>query len=479
MNKKALFGANLKNERMRRGYSYADLSRLTGMPIKRWYIYETGRSFPKPENLSKILSLFGVDMDYMLQDRSNNIDIGPKEKEIFVKNLKNERIKKGYTQGELCKRAGLCRIALSKYETGVAFPRIGTISKLLNALDVDIDYMLTAHKEDLFAERDRIIEIFARNLKQERIKKGYSQGELCKRTGISNTMMSAYETGQLLPTPEKLKVLAETLELDLRYMFENEACDSIGSTYVGKTTGDGKTRPITKKDREAFAQNLKLERLKKGYLQKELSEKTGIKKRTISYYEAGRFFPCDDKMHRLLEALEVDLGYMLEERPYELSQKGMRKITIDGTSRYVSKKERGIIASNLREEMLKKGYSTKELSEKTGVAISKIHKYKAGELFPSDEILSKLLKALEVDFDYMLRGQPGNEAIDPIKEAFALNLKNERLSRGYSRQDLAEKIGVSKSTIDGYELGRFFPGASHMAKILNVLDVTLDYMLRQ
>ena len=546
MNKKALFGANLKNERMKRGYSQADLSRLTGMPTSCWLYYETGQSFPKPENVSKILALFDVDMDYMLQDRGNDIDIGEKEKKIFAENLKNERIKKGYTQGEMSKIAGICRVSLNRYEVGLAFPRIENIPKLLKALDVDINYMLMAHKENLFTGRARgmnevNIEMFARNLKQERIKKGYTQIALSKRTGISNAIISAYETGRLFPTSEKLNVLAETLgvkvdfllierecpdvitredkenfscslkrerlkkrytiedlskktgialntisqyengvfypglnkmlelakalEVDLRYMLENRDYDTTTrSTYARETTVNGKTRSITKKDRENFARNLKQERIKKGYSQKMLSEKTGIRIQVISYFEVGRFFPCDDKMYKLLKALEVDIDYMLEDRPS-------------------ARKKREAFAFNLWKARLVKGYSMKELSEKVGVSMESIRRYEGGRSIPKNETLSKLLEVLEIDFDYVFENQPDDEITTnerkALKEAFARNLRKERLGRGYTQKELAEKAGINQRTVHCYDNGRSFPEASHMAKILNVLDVTLDYMLRQ
>ena len=59
MNKKA-FGENLKNLRKQKGLSQAQLAEIIGMSAKNITKIETGKSFPRAENINKLLKLFNV-----------------------------------------------------------------------------------------------------------------------------------------------------------------------------------------------------------------------------------------------------------------------------------------------------------------------------------------------------------------------------------------------------------------------------------
>lgn len=53
-------------------------------------------------------------------------------------NLKIARIKKGLTQGELCKLSGIGRTTLSKLEQGKIKPKMDTMEKLSTALEIPV-----------------------------------------------------------------------------------------------------------------------------------------------------------------------------------------------------------------------------------------------------------------------------------------------------------------------------------------------------
>lgn len=61
--------------------------------------------------------------------------------------------------------------------------------------------------------------------------------------------------------------------------------------------------------------------------------------------------------------------------------------------------------------------------------------------------------------------------------AFGENLKKYRLLNNYSRQELAEKIGVAAVTIAGYETGIRFPELKKLVLISDVLGVSVDELL--
>lgn len=62
--------------------------------------------------------------------------------------------------------------------------------------------------------------------------------------------------------------------------------------------------------------------------------------------------------------------------------------------------------------------------------------------------------------------------------AFRDRLKEARLSKKMTQEQLAEKIGVAKSTLTGYEKGHSEPNLNTISKIMNVLKVDANYLLQ-
>lgn len=62
--------------------------------------------------------------------------------EKFSDRLKAERGRRGWSQAELADKAGLQPAAISHFETDERTPSFHNLSKLANALNVSIDYLL-------------------------------------------------------------------------------------------------------------------------------------------------------------------------------------------------------------------------------------------------------------------------------------------------------------------------------------------------
>lgn len=56
-------------------------------------------------------------------------------------------------------------------------------------------------------------------------------------------------------------------------------------------------------------------------------------------------------------------------------------------------------------------------------------------------------------------------------------IKRERLKRGMSQQQLGDLLGVTKVSICGYETGTRTPSLETFAEIVNILEVSPDYLL--
>jgi len=60
---------------------------------------------------------------------------------------------------------------------------------------------------------------------------------------------------------------------------------------------------------------------------------------------------------------------------------------------------------------------------------------------------------------------------------FGKRLKDLRSSLGMSQRELSEIIGVSKSSVNMYELDKREPGFSTLTSIADVFNVSVDYLL--
>ncbi len=60
---------------------------------------------------------------------------------------------------------------------------------------------------------------------------------------------------------------------------------------------------------------------------------------------------------------------------------------------------------------------------------------------------------------------------------FADNLKTLRLQRGYTQEDMAERLGLTKSMISMCERGSRMPSYDGLIAIANMFHVTTDYLL--
>ena len=64
------------------------------------------------------------------------------DREALGKRIRESRIKKGYTQQDLARRADIGVVYLSEIERGVKMPSLNIFIKIIDALDVSADYIL-------------------------------------------------------------------------------------------------------------------------------------------------------------------------------------------------------------------------------------------------------------------------------------------------------------------------------------------------
>ena len=60
---------------------------------------------------------------------------------------------------------------------------------------------------------------------------------------------------------------------------------------------------------------------------------------------------------------------------------------------------------------------------------------------------------------------------------FGTNLKFLRLREGLTQQQLADRLGVTKSVVSYYELQERFPSPEVLSKVASIFHVTTDFLL--
>jgi transcriptional regulator with XRE-family HTH domain len=79
---------------------------------------------------------------------SKNIKKEFEKNSNFAKRLKNLRLQKGFSQKDLAKILDLHHVNYGRYERGDSHPAAGTLTKLADALDVSVDYLLEGETQD-------------------------------------------------------------------------------------------------------------------------------------------------------------------------------------------------------------------------------------------------------------------------------------------------------------------------------------------
>lgn len=62
-------------------------------------------------------------------------------------------------------------------------------------------------------------------------------------------------------------------------------------------------------------------------------------------------------------------------------------------------------------------------------------------------------------------------------EIFRSRLKQLRETKGYKQIDLSEELGINRVTYTNYELGKRQPDIDTIAKIANLYNVTIDWLV--
>lgn len=120
--------------------------------------------------------------------------------------------------------------------------------------------------------------------------------------------------------------------------------------------------------------------------------------------------------------------------------------------------------------------SQKELAEKLGITPTRLNYWEKGKREPDLHYIKALARELGVSGDYLIGTEP-EESTSNMVAGMGERIKQARLEKGYTQLQLAEMIGVAKSTVTGYEKDIREPDAIKINAIAKALNVSGDYIL--
>lgn len=263
---------------------------------------------------------------------------------------------------------------------------------------------------------------------EQRKKLGLSQEELAEKLNISQKSISKYERGNRRPSYEVLTAMASLFGVSADYLLELE--------------NGGET---------VFGEKIVEQRKRKGITQQELADALNISRSTLAGYEAENKKPSYKVLVRIAEYFGVTVDYLL---------------------RSTDTQDFGICdcGNTIKELRTEAGMTQEELGMLLNVQNAAVSKYESGKIPLTGETLLKLSKIFNVSTDYLLGAEEGNTMIGG-------KIAELRKEQGLNQEELARKIGVSRSALSLYEIDRREPDLETVKKIASLFGVTTDYLL--
>ena len=404
------FGRAVRELRERRGWTQEQLAGRIGCTACVISDYEVAGSYPAPENLGAVAAALGVPrrrLRALVPKRSP-----PKRTTAFGRLLRKTRIARGMTQQQLAEAVGVAVYTVTVYETTNTHPRKehlpGLIARLAKALDLspaEIEASLSQPRPA------RVPTDFGHRLRQLRIDRGLTQGQLGARCGCSVYMISRYETGGSYPKPGLLPALAGALDVGVGEL----------ERFLPRLQDEPRTTP--------FGSELRRLREERGWTQEQLAQRAGLKRQLISKYEASGAYPGPRILAALVRALRVSPAQLEPLLP--------------------AAAETTPLGRELRRLRQERGLTLQQLALRSGSREGSIWHYEHGRTHPSPRVVAALAEALAVSPEQLARLLPP----EPETTPFGRELKRLRQERGLTLAQLEERVGCGVSNLSIYERG--------------------------
>lgn len=131
-------------------------------------------------------------------------------------------------------------------------------------------------------------------------------------------------------------------------------------------------------------------------------------------------------------------------------------------------------ARNMRRARYRANLTQSQLAEKAGIDWATVQLWESAAGNPSLKALELACKALNISISEYIYGVSKTPRAPSEGLVGGQQMKLCRKSKNYTMCGLADKTGLSVSTIRSYETGRMMPTLSNLEKICDVLDVTIE-----
>ncbi|MBQ7307141.1 MAG: helix-turn-helix domain-containing protein [Clostridia bacterium] len=216
-------GIKIKELRLDKKLTQEQLSKIVNKADSTVRMWELGKSEPDSETIKILANYFKVTTDYLLgREITNN-------NSIINFRLKELRKMKNLTQAKLAELLNISRSTIAMYETGASEPDLNTLNKIANYFNVTLDYLLDREViKDNNIYSNKNIENFNNNYLGEKIKflrlqKNLSlRGLAIKCPNLTHTTISRIENGDINTSIDKVKEIANALNVSIDYLLNRE-----------------------------------------------------------------------------------------------------------------------------------------------------------------------------------------------------------------------------------------------------------------
>ncbi|WP_264377792.1 MULTISPECIES: WO male-killing family protein Wmk [unclassified Wolbachia] len=207
-------------------------------------------------------------------------------------------------------------------------------------------------------------------------------------------------------------------------------------------------------------------RLERGYTQKDLAEKIGVKYWVILQYEKGNRRISIERLYAIAEALSVSITDLIPASKEKIGFKNEEGEILNLVREY----------KKINDQELRKMFCllTKfvQVSEKSSRKSEKI------------KIAKSLVKAgVSVDVVSKTIGLSADECVEEkvgsIYYQIGKKIKEWRLVREYTQKDLAEKMSTTRDEISNYEQGRVATPLGKLYEIAETLSISITDLLTE
>lgn len=212
----------------------------------------------------------------------------------------------------------------------------------------------------------------------------------------------------------------------------------------------------------SFGTYLRNTRLLKGISQEKLSAECGLNVSYMCRIETNKFLPSLRALRKICSVLALDYSTVVSH--FYVSQES------DSSTGDLSL---GTILKNAR---ILKGFTQHELADTCEISRIDIVFYEKDNRRPMPFTLIKMCSALDLDYSTLITRFYSVKQIDDSTADLPLGafLKNSRLLKGLTQQELADLSGVNTMTIHYAESGKKVPMLTTLELICSALELDFD-----